>query len=83
MHIHVVITARRCDRLPNISESREMHDRIDPICRKDGIKRGDIADIPFNQLPPANKLAMTEQQAIEYDAFMSCSGKALAQWLPT
>jgi len=53
---------RRRNRLANIGKSRKMHHGIDLMRSKNCSERCGIADIPFNQLPPANELAMTEQQ---------------------
>ena len=50
--------------------------------RKYRIQRCGFADIAFDQLPPPNKLAMTEQQAIEYDALVSGSGERLGTITP-
>ena len=60
MHINIVVTAGQSHKFSYVSKSGEVHYCVDPMGRKYRIQCCGVPNIPFDQIPPANKLPMTE-----------------------
>jgi hypothetical protein len=60
MNVHVIILARRRGRLPDIGESRKMHDGVDRTRGEHRIQRAGITNVALDQLSPADEFAMAE-----------------------